>query len=107
MTEDELENCWKDPRNRKWGVFYYCKADPRVIVPKRLKWMGWTVNAARPSAIPVLLCLVALLVVPAMLVTANGGGTVVTLLTVAASVGFVCLLSAHLSSTKRAATRSI
>ena len=46
MTREEIEKCWRDPRNRKWGIFYYCKADPRVIVPKRLKWMGWTVNAA-------------------------------------------------------------
>jgi uncharacterized membrane protein len=53
MTPEQVQAYWKDPHNRKWG-FYYCKADPRVIVPRRFKWMGWTVNAARPSAIPVL-----------------------------------------------------
>ena len=51
MTREEIEACWKDPHNWKWHV-YYCKADPRAIVPRRLKWMGWTVNFARPSAIP-------------------------------------------------------
>ena len=52
MTQEEMDNCWKDPRNRKWG-FYHCPADPRIIVPKRWKWMGWTINAARPGAVPV------------------------------------------------------
>ncbi len=30
MTPEELEACWKDPENRRRGV-YYCKADPRVV----------------------------------------------------------------------------
>ena len=45
MTREEMEACWI-PRNRKWGLIYYCKADPRAIVPRRFKWMGWTVNFA-------------------------------------------------------------
>jgi hypothetical protein len=100
MTREEIENCWKDPHNRKWGV-YYCKADPRVIVPRHLKWMGWTINAARPSAIPVLLWMVALLCVPVAMVRANGGGTVVSVFTGAVSIAVVCLLSAYLSSSAR------
>jgi len=100
MTRDEIENCCKDPHNRKWG-FYYCKADPRVIVPRRFKWMGWTINAARPSAIPVLLFMIALIVVPMEVVRANGGGTVVRYITAAAGTVVVCLLSAYLSSSKR------
>jgi hypothetical protein len=100
MTREQIENCWKDPHNRKWGV-YYCRADPRVIVPRRFKWMGWTVNAARPSAIPVLLFMIALLVVPLEVVRAHGGGTVISMLTGAASIVVVCLLSAYLSSSGR------
>jgi len=100
MTRDEIENCWKDPHNRKWGV-YYCKADPRVIVPKHWKWMGWTLNFARPSAIPVLLFMLALLVVPVWMVKANGAGAAVIVLTGVASILVVCLLSAYLSSTER------
>jgi hypothetical protein len=46
-TRDEIEACRKAPRNYKWGLIYYCKADPRAIVPRRYKWMGWTVNFAR------------------------------------------------------------
>jgi hypothetical protein len=100
MTREEIENCWKDPHNRKWG-FYYCKTDPRVIVPRRFKWMGWTINAARPSAIPVLLFMIALIVVPLEVVRANGGGTVVSYFTAAVCIAGVCLLSTYLSSSTR------
>jgi hypothetical protein len=98
MTREEIENCWKDPHNRKWGVFYYCKADPRVIVPKRLKWMGWTVNVARPSAIPVSLLLIAILVVPVSIESAKGATTGIVLITAAATITVLCLLCAYLSS---------
>ena len=100
MTREEIETWWKDPHNWKWRV-YYCKADPRVIVPKHQKWMGWTLNFARPSAIPVLLCVFALLAVPAAMVRASGGGIVMSYLTIAVSIVVVCLLSAYLSSSKR------
>jgi hypothetical protein len=98
MTQEEIEACWKDPRNRKWGIFYYCKADPRAIVPRRLKWMGWTFNAARPSAIPVVLLLLAILAVPIFIVTAQGARDGIVLITGAAAITVVCLLCAYLSS---------
>lgn len=100
MTREEIENCWKDPRNRKWGV-YYCKADPRVIVPKSIKWMGWTVNIARPSAIPVTLLLLAVLVGPILIAAFKGAGIGVVLLTSVASIAVLCLLCAYLASTTR------
>ena len=91
MTREEIEACWRDPRNRKW-CFYYCKADPRVIVPKRYKWMGWTVNAAHPSAIPVVLLLILLLIAPIRIVESAGAGLVAQGLTAAASITVMCLL---------------
>ena len=100
MTRDEIETCWKDPDNRKWGV-YYSRLDPRVVVPRHKKWMGWTLNFARPSAIPVLLGMAALLALPFAIVRASGGGTVVSSLTIAVSIVVVCLLSAYSSSSKR------
>jgi ABC-type methionine transport system permease subunit len=100
MTPKEIEACWEDPRNRKWGV-YYCRADPRVIVPRHAKWMGWTVNAARPSAIPVVLLLLALLAIPMFVVSASGGESGAVLLTAAASGTVICLVCAYLSSTTR------
>ena len=100
MTPEELEALRRDPQNRKWGV-YYCKADPRVIVPKRLKWMGWTINAARPSAILVVLFTIAIVIVPVSIVRASGGGSGAVLGTIAASAAVVCLFCAYLSSGKR------
>ncbi len=103
MTPREIEACWNDPRNRKGGV-YFCKADPRVIVPRHRKWMGWTINFARPTAFPVLLGMIALLVLPANIVRVSGGGTIASSITGIASIAVVCLLSAYLSSTKRWST---
>ena len=100
MTREELEACRNNPKNRKWGV-YYCKDDPRVIVPKRFRWMGWTINAARPSAILVALLAVAILAIPVLTVRAWGGGDAVILVTLVAGIAVVCLLCAHLSSSKR------
>lgn len=48
MTKEELEILWKDRNNWRWGAVYYCKKDPRVVVPKRFKWTGWTMNFAYP-----------------------------------------------------------
>jgi hypothetical protein len=97
MTREEIEACWRDPRNRKW-FFYYCKADPRVIVPKRYKWMGWTINAAHPSAISVVFLLIILFIAPIRIVESAGAGPAAQLLTGAGSITILCLLCAHLSS---------
>ena len=97
MTREEIEACWKDSHNWKCGI-YYCKADPRVIVPKHPKWMGWTVNFARPSAIPAVLLLLAVLAVPILIVTAKGAGIGVMLITAAVAITVLCLVCAYLSS---------
>ena len=33
-----------NPEHYKWGLFYFNPDDPRVILPKRAQWMGWTMN---------------------------------------------------------------
>lgn len=38
----------ENPENWKWGVFYFNKNDHRLIVPKRVKLLGWTFNFAHP-----------------------------------------------------------
>jgi hypothetical protein len=38
----------------KLGLFYYCPQDRRVFVPKA-SFTGWTVNWARPLAVPLVL----------------------------------------------------
>jgi hypothetical protein len=60
--------------------------------------MGWTVNFARPSAIPVVLLLLAILIVPLLIVSAKGAGTGIMLITGGAAITVVCLLCAYLSS---------
>ena len=97
MTRAEIDACWKDPHNWKWRV-YYCKADPRAIVPKRFKWMGWTVNFARPSAIPVLLLLMAILLAPLWIIQSVGAGRGLLYLTAAVSIVVLCLVCACLAS---------
>jgi uncharacterized membrane protein len=37
----------EDPQFYKWGVFYYNPNDERILVPKRIRAMGWTFNFAR------------------------------------------------------------
>jgi hypothetical protein len=60
--------------------------------------MGWTVNAARPSAIPVVLLLLAIVAVPLFIVKAKGAGSGIELITGAASITVLCLVCAYLSS---------
>lgn len=45
-SKETLEKWHKDPNNWKWGSFYYNKEDNRLFPPKRIAWMGWTINFA-------------------------------------------------------------
>lgn len=50
--ETPQEKQWReDPSNWKWGMFYYNREDKRLMPPKYLKEMGWTVNFANPKSI--------------------------------------------------------
>lgn len=68
MKPTPYDSFWKDPKNWKWGLFYVCKEDPRIIVPKRPAWTGRTLNFAHRKSYRVLLLTVlaigALFVVP-------------------------------------------
>jgi uncharacterized membrane protein len=47
--EDQQKDRMKtDPDNYKWGLFYFNRSDPRILVPKRNNMMGWTLNFASP-----------------------------------------------------------
>lgn len=98
MTREEIETCRRDPKNRKWGILYYCRADPRVIVPKRPRWMGWTANFAHPAAIPVTLLLIALVAAPPFIAIALGAAPGLAVATGVAAITAVCLVCAWLSS---------
>jgi len=64
VTREDLDRLWADPKN--WDIVYRCANDPRIIVPRRRRWMGWTINFAHPFAWPALLLCVAVAVGPAL-----------------------------------------
>ena len=92
MTRKELDEIWASPNN--WGLLYRCVKDPRVIVPRRRPWMGWTINFAHPLASAVLLVMVAIAVGPGLLLL---GLSIISapffLLTLGVSIGTVMGLS--------------
>ena len=48
----ETQERWsKDPNNWIWGLFYYNKEDKRLLPPKRIPFMGWTVNFANKNSV--------------------------------------------------------
>jgi len=86
----DLNHC--NPGNWKLGVFYFCREDPRMIVPKRLRGLGWTLNFARPLAVPWLLFLIALgLGLLELLRSLNGDGDARLALQLLAALGLVAL----------------
>ena len=66
--ESRFDEFWADPANWRWGLLYLCPQDPRVVVPKRPRWAGYTLNFAHRSAIPVLLGGIALVLSPVTLI---------------------------------------
>jgi uncharacterized membrane protein len=50
-SKEQLEIWHKDPKNWKFGGLYFNKDDERLLPPKRIAWMGWTVNFANPKSI--------------------------------------------------------
>jgi uncharacterized membrane protein len=48
FDDDPLDRMRNDPENYKWGIFYFNPKDPRILVPKRNRMMGWTMNFANP-----------------------------------------------------------
>jgi uncharacterized membrane protein len=52
-----------NPEKYKWGVFYFDAEDPRVVVPKNIQWMGWTLNFAQPGSYLIVIGLIFLIVI--------------------------------------------
>ena len=63
-TREDLDRLWADPKN--WDIVYRCANDPRIIVPRRRRWMGWTINFAHSFAWPALVLCAAVAVGPAL-----------------------------------------
>ena len=59
MYSQELKNKWHDdPKNWKLRIFYFNKADKRIVISKRLKLFGWTLNFANPISYIIMIALV-------------------------------------------------
>jgi hypothetical protein len=67
-----LDNLWADSNNWRADIIYVCQDDPRLIVPKRKKWGGWTVNFAHASAWLLLLGVFLSVAIPATCLAALG-----------------------------------
>lgn len=59
MKLNELHEIHESPANWVLGVIYFAPRDPRLLVRKRIAALGWTLNFARPMALPFLLGTVA------------------------------------------------
>jgi len=56
MASQEIKDKWHaDPKNWKIGILYFNKEDRRIIVPKRINFLGWTANFAKPIVYVILI----------------------------------------------------
>lgn len=59
MDQDRINQAeWENPDNwsgPRWLGVYCSRTDTRVVVPKRIPVMGWTVNLGRKAGVVVLL----------------------------------------------------
>lgn len=60
-TKETLEKWHKDPKNWRWGIFYFNKDDKRIFPPKRIKQLGWTINYANPMSILAIVVVIAVI----------------------------------------------
>jgi hypothetical protein len=101
IAAEQLEKFWRDPANWKRGI-YRCAADPRVIVPKRIKWMGWTVNFSHRYAWPSLLLIIALMAGPLVILAVKGfANTPVWFVALVVEVALLCLVCWYCASPRR------
>ncbi len=60
MNKNELDESHGDPGNWKLGIFYFNKADPRLLPPKRRPGIGVTTNFANWRSVALLIFLMIL-----------------------------------------------
>ena len=51
MVKNGRTKIQSEANNWKWGVLYLNPNDPRNVVPKRIEWLGWTLNFGQPVSI--------------------------------------------------------
>jgi len=45
------DNKGNDDSKWIWGIFYFNPEDKRIFPPKRIAWLGWTINFANPYSV--------------------------------------------------------
>jgi uncharacterized membrane protein len=60
LEQSPFNDMQKDPNNYKWGIIYFNRKDSRIFLPKRNKWMGWTMNFANPYSYLIILAIIGL-----------------------------------------------
>lgn len=68
-SQETKESWRKDPNNWIWGMFYYNKEDKRLLPPKRIPFMGWTVNFANTNSVLLIIFIVLLIVLFSVFMT--------------------------------------
>jgi hypothetical protein len=102
MAAPELERLWEDPQYWKPPGIYRCAADPRLVVPKRRRWAGWTLNFAHRTAWLLLLGSIVIAVGPLLVILMAGPVSGTTLLgAVGGSLVVLSLLSVWESERRR------
>ena len=51
----------KEINHYKFGIFYYNPNDGRIIVPKRIKYLGLTLNFANPLSYGIIIAIFAII----------------------------------------------
>ncbi len=104
MSEPTLEELHADPQHWKWGIFYFCREDRRVLVPKRIRGLGWTINFARPSALG-WIAFLGLFVWGTVALARSAGASADALLTIKLALAFAiivfCYRAANASSPRK------
>ena len=59
-SKETLNEWHKDPSNWILGMFYFNKKDKRLFPPKRLAYLGWTINFANPLSVLAILAIIIL-----------------------------------------------
>ncbi len=57
-SQETLDRWHQDPNNWILGIFYFNREDPRIFPPKRIAYLGWTVNFANTYSVSIFLALI-------------------------------------------------
>ena len=107
MKSDDIQKLWEDPKSWK-HFYYYCKEDPRVIVPKRKLW-GWTINFAHPlawinlaaSVVLIPLVLIGIDYLLSIITGLSMANIPIGIIAIVMTITLLCVLGNYQSGTKR------